>query len=195
MGDCFQPPLFTFGVIADIQYADIDDGFNFKHTRQRYYRTGLRLLHNAQDMWTTAAVKPKFILQLGDIIDGFNKRYDASDRALEAVMREFNSSPVEVHHVWGNHEFYNFSRAALFQSKLNSTPHCDRGSRPQTGDIYAYHFSPAPRFRFVVLDAYDVSLLGREKSSVQYTDALKLLREHNDNDDLNHPPGIPIGWL
>lgn len=29
--------LFSFGVISDIQYADIPDGFSFKGTR-RYYR-------------------------------------------------------------------------------------------------------------------------------------------------------------
>lgn len=99
MGDCAQPPLFTFGVIADIQYADIDDGFNYKRTRKRYYRTSLQLLRNTQDTWTMAAVKPKFILQLGDIVDGFNKRHDASHQALETVMKEFNSSPLEIHHV------------------------------------------------------------------------------------------------
>lgn len=189
MDTCSQP-LFTFGVIADIQYADIDDGFNYKHTRKRYYRSSIDLLRHAQVRWTTEAVKPTFILQLGDIIDGYNKRYGASDRALETVMREFDSSPVEVHHVWGNHEFYNFSRDALLGSVLNtSTGSKDGEGRPKAGDIYAYHFSPTPKFRFVVLDAYDVSLLGREESSVQYQKAMTLLKEHNDNEDLNHPPG------
>lgn len=98
MENCAKP-LFTFGIIADIQYADIDDGFNFKRSRKRYYRNSLRLLHNAQKRWTAETVKPRFILQLGDIIDGFNKRHGASERALETVMKEFDSSLVEVHHV------------------------------------------------------------------------------------------------
>lgn len=188
-----QTPLFTFGVIADIQYADIDDGYNYSQTRMRYYRSSLQLLRNAQESWSESAVKPDFILQLGDIIDGFNKRDDASDGALDTVLREFSSSPVEVHHVWGNHEFYNFSRDALLRSKLNSsTLHGDRSlSRVQTGsDIYAYHFSPFPGFTFVVLDAYDVSLLGREESSEQYISAMNIIKQYNNNEDLNCPPGM-----
>ncbi|XP_056153625.1 manganese-dependent ADP-ribose/CDP-alcohol diphosphatase [Lampris incognitus] len=190
MDDCAAapPPLFTFGVIADIQYADIDDGFNYKRTRKRYYRSSLQLLQNAQRAWSSpSAVKPAFILQLGDVIDGLNKRDDASDRALAAVMSELSSGPAEVHHVWGNHEFYNFSRDALLRSELNSTSG-SRHSGALDGGIYAYHFSPAPRFRFVVLDAYDVSLLGRDECSVEYTNALNILQAHNKNEDLNHPP-------
>ncbi|XP_022597969.1 manganese-dependent ADP-ribose/CDP-alcohol diphosphatase [Seriola dumerili] len=191
MDDCAQQrPLFTFGVIADIQYADIDDGFNYTRTRRRYYRSSLQLLRNAQESWSESAVKPEFILQLGDIIDGFNKGHDASDRALDTVLRQFGSSPVEVHHVWGNHEFYNFSRSSLLSSKLNSSLLGDRsrsGARAGS-DIYAYHFSPFPGFTFVVLDAYDVSLLGREESSEEYRSALSLIKQHNNNEDLNCPP-------
>nr|XP_046233204.1 manganese-dependent ADP-ribose/CDP-alcohol diphosphatase [Scatophagus argus] len=185
-----QTPLFTFGVIADIQYADIDDGYNYSRTRRRYYRSSLQLLRNAQETWSEPAVVPEFILQLGDIIDGFNKAHGASDRALDSVLTEFSSWPVEVHHVWGNHEFYNFSRSELLSSKLNSSLLTDRN--PSTaragGDIYAYRFSPFPGFTFVVLDAYDVSLLGREESSEQYTDAMNLITQHNNNEDLNCPP-------
>ncbi|KAM7382173.1 hypothetical protein PAMA_012841 [Pampus argenteus] len=187
---CQQTPLFTFGVIADIQYADIDDGFNYSRTRKRYYRSSLELLRNAQESWSESAPRPEFILQLGDIIDGFNKGHAASDRALDSVLSEFSSSPTEVHHVWGNHEFYNFSRSALLRSKLNSTLRTDgRLSGDQAGgDIYAYHFSPFPGFQFVVLDAYDVSLLGREESSEQYSSAFSLIRQYNNNEDLNCPP-------
>ncbi|TNN81573.1 Manganese-dependent ADP-ribose/CDP-alcohol diphosphatase [Liparis tanakae] len=183
-------PLFTFGVIADIQYADIDDGHNYTRTRRRYYRSGLQLLRNAQTRWSEAAVKPEFILQLGDLIDGFNKGHGASDRALDTVLREFGSSGVEVHHVWGNHEFYNFSRSALLGSELNSALHAKRlvDGVPAGGETYAYHFSPVPGFTFVVLDAYDVSLLGRDASSEQYNEALSLIRQHNHNQDLNCPP-------
>ncbi|KAL0984033.1 hypothetical protein UPYG_G00136160 [Umbra pygmaea] len=181
-------PLFTFGIIADIQYADIDDGFNFSHTRKRYYRNSINLLRNAQASWNTENIKPQFILQLGDIIDGHNKKDNSSDQALNTVMKEFESSPV-VHHVWGNHEFYNFNRDTLLRSVLNSTIDSDSGGGcPSNGEIYAYHFSPASRYRFVILDAYDVSMLGREESSVQYNQAVAFLKAHNENEDLNQPP-------
>ncbi|KAL2077985.1 hypothetical protein ACEWY4_025670 [Coilia grayii] len=184
MEDC-EPPLFAFGIIADVQYADIDDGLNFKQTRKRYYRNSLKLLQKAIDSWNVENVKPNFILQLGDIVDGFNKKYDASQRALDTVLREFNHSPA-VHHVWGNHEFYNFTRGALLSSVLNSKSNQQRSS--DNDDFYAYHFSPAPNFRFVVLDAYDLSIIGREESSDKYQQSLKLLKDHNSNEDLNHPP-------
>ncbi|KAG7271619.1 hypothetical protein CRUP_009277 [Coryphaenoides rupestris] len=170
------PALFTFGVIADIQYADVEDGFNYTRTRRRYYRSSLRLLRNARESWSCAAVPPSFILQLGDIIDGVNKERGASERALDTVMRELSggggggTGTAPVHHVWGNHEFYNFSRETLMRSELNSAPHS------------------SPKFRFIVLDAYDVSVLGRTVSSVQYNNALNILKEHNSNEDLNHPP-------
>ncbi|XP_023693009.1 manganese-dependent ADP-ribose/CDP-alcohol diphosphatase isoform X2 [Paramormyrops kingsleyae] len=193
MDDSIQP-LFTFGVIADIQYADIDDGYNFTHTRKRYYRNSLQLLRRANEKWKTETVQPSFILQLGDIIDGFNKKYEASQKALDTVLTEFDRTGIAVHHVWGNHEFYNFSRQDLITS-LNSQ-NTDFAMRedeikqkhPDNEQSYAYHFSPAPNFRFVVLDAYDVSLIGRQENSEQYNQALKILQEHNGNYDLNQPP-------
>lgn len=182
-------PLFTFGVIADIQYADLDDGYNFLRTHRRYYRSSMDLLGNALLSWSTAAVKPSFILQLGDIIDGFNKPAGASERALDAVLTRFGSGSgsAVTHHVWGNHEFYNFSRDWLMESRLTSTElGCQGGAG---GQVNAYRFSPHPGFTFVVLDAYDVALLGRDQSSQEYREALTLLTQHNNNQDLNCPPG------
>lgn len=194
MVDCPpHKPLFTFGVIADIQYADIDDGYNYLRTHRRYYRNSIELLRNALDSWSKAAVKPGFILQLGDLIDGYNKPLVASDRALEAVLKELGSGSADVHHVWGNHEFYNFSRDWLLSSKLNSTP---QGSQKGAGSqVYAYHFSPYPGFTFIVLDAYDVAVLGREESSQGCQEALRLLRHYNKNEDLNTPPGTMANFI
>lgn len=191
MSDCPGPaPLFSFGVIADVQYADIDDGHNFLRTRKRYYRNSIQLVRKALESWSEAAVAPDFILQLGDLIDGFNRRYEASEQALEVVLKEFSSSPAKVHHVWGNHEFYNFNRTRLLSSELNSSPDAGRSLTESGSDIYAYHFSPHPGFSFIVLDAYDLSVLGREESTEQYKEAMLLLKQHNGNEDLNQPAGI-----
>lgn len=189
---CEEPPLFTFGVIADIQYADMDDGFNYSRTNKRYYRTSLQLLRKALESWSESESKPDFILQLGDIIDGFNAAHGASERALETVLAEFRCGPGAVHHVWGNHEFYNFSRSALMRSGLNSKVLADQSPNGTSAgsDIHAYHFSPVPGFRFVIMDAYDVGLLGREESSEQYQAAKDLIQRFNKNQDLNCPPGL-----
>uniref|UniRef100_A0A8C1IEE4 Manganese-dependent ADP-ribose/CDP-alcohol diphosphatase n=1 Tax=Cyprinus carpio TaxID=7962 RepID=A0A8C1IEE4_CYPCA len=181
------PPVFVFGIIADIQYADIEDGLNYLRTRKRFYRNSLQLLRNATRRWEEQRVR--CVLQLGDIIDGFNKSRSASEQALATVIGEFDKSPADVHHVWGNHEFYNFCRETLLASPLNSAAKAGSGSDLLGDDIYAYEFSPAPGFRFVLLDAYDISVIGRDESSEKHTRSLKLLQEHNSNSDLNQPPG------
>ncbi|XP_042658511.1 manganese-dependent ADP-ribose/CDP-alcohol diphosphatase isoform X2 [Tyto alba] len=185
-------PLFSFGVIADIQYADAEDGYDFGGSRRRYYRHSLSLLRDAVEDWATERPPLAFVLQLGDSIDGLNARSGEAEGALGRVLATLGRLPVPVHHAWGNHEFYNFSRARLAHSGLNSRPAGAAAGGP-AGDCQAYHFSPAARFRVVVLDAYDLSVLGREPDSIRYRESLRLLREKNPNDDLNSPAGhLPI---
>lgn len=181
-------PLFAFGVIADIQYADAEDGYDFSGYRRRYYRQSLQLLRDAVAAWAAERPPLAFVLQLGDSIDGLNARGGRAGAALEQVLAALGRLPVPVHHTWGNHEFYNFSRARLAHTGLNSRP---AGAAAPAGDCQAYHFSPAARFRVVVLDAYDVSVLGREPDSPHYQEALQLLREKNPNESLNSPAGTP----
>ncbi|XP_067285825.1 manganese-dependent ADP-ribose/CDP-alcohol diphosphatase isoform X1 [Pseudorasbora parva] len=182
--------LFAFGIIADVQYADIDDGLNYLRTRRRFYRSSADLLRGAVRHWEERRVK--CVLQLGDIIDGHNSGRDASESALDAVMKEFEKSSADVHHVWGNHEFYNFRRETLLASALNSAPKAGTGSDLIVHDIYAYEFSPAPGFRFVILDAYDMSVIGRDASDEKHAQALELLRRRNGNADLNQPPAYGL---
>ncbi|KAM8945704.1 manganese-dependent ADP-ribose/CDP-alcohol diphosphatase-like [Pelodytes ibericus] len=192
---------FSFGIIADIQYADIDNGYNFMKTRMRYYRNSLTLLKDAVQEWDREIKKPKFILQLGDIIDGFNVPHKMTDESLAKVLTEMEKLNIPFHHIWGNHEFYNFSRKCLFASKLNSKPlesemdqlTINQESRENGTDqesFYGYHFSPFPKFRFLLIDCYDLSVIGRDPESILYGKSLKLLKEKNPNEDMNSPKGI-----
>ncbi|XP_034845505.1 manganese-dependent ADP-ribose/CDP-alcohol diphosphatase isoform X4 [Mirounga leonina] len=186
--------LFSFGVIADIQYADLEDGYNFQGNRRRYYRHSLLHLRRAIEHWNTEGSPPRCVLQLGDIIDGYNAQYKVSEKSLELVMNTFQMLKVPVHHTWGNHEFYNFSRNYLTNSKLNTKFLEDQiVHHPETvpsEDYYAYHFVPFPQFRFILLDAYDLSVLGVDQSSPKYQQCLKILKEHNPNSELNSPQGL-----
>nr|XP_020036046.1 manganese-dependent ADP-ribose/CDP-alcohol diphosphatase isoform X1 [Castor canadensis] len=186
--------LFSFGVIADIQYADLEDGYNFQGNRKRYYRHSLLHLQGAIEDWNKEGNTPCCVLQLGDIIDGYNAQYKASEKSLELVMNTFKMLKVPVHHTWGNHEFYNFSRDYLTNSKLNTKFLEDRiACHPETipsENYYAYHFVPFPKFRFILLDAYDLSVLGVDQSSPKYQQSMKMLREHNPNMELNSPQGL-----
>ncbi|CAH2292014.1 manganese-dependent ADP-ribose CDP-alcohol diphosphatase isoform X1 [Pelobates cultripes] len=197
-------PYFSFGIIADIQYADIDNGYNFMKTRMRYYRNSLTLLKEAVQEWDSESTKPKFILQLGDIIDGFNVPQKTSDTSLAIILAEMEKLKIPFHHIWGNHEFYNFKRKYLMESKLNSKPLEDEigqltinedtsETRSDQESFYGYHFSPYPGFRFLLIDCYDLSVIGRDTMSIKYGMSLKLLKEKNPNEDLNSPRGhLPI---
>ncbi|XP_059763742.1 manganese-dependent ADP-ribose/CDP-alcohol diphosphatase isoform X3 [Balaenoptera ricei] len=186
--------LFSFGVIADIQYADLEDGYNFQGSRRRYYRHSLLHLQGAIEHWNKESSPPSCVLQLGDIIDGYNAQHKASEKSLELIMNTFQRLKVPVHHTWGNHEFYNFSRDYLTNSKLNTKFLEDQiAHHPETvpsENYYAYHFVPFPKFRFILLDAYDMSILGVDQSSPKYQQCLKILREHNPNTELNSPQGL-----
>nr|XP_030717265.1 manganese-dependent ADP-ribose/CDP-alcohol diphosphatase isoform X2 [Globicephala melas] len=186
--------LFSFGVIADIQYADLEDGYNFQGSRRRYYRYSLLHLQGAIEHWNKESSPPSCVLQLGDIIDGYNAQYQASEKSLELIMNTFQRLKVPVHHTWGNHEFYNFSRDYLTNSKLNTKFLEDQiAHHPETvpsENYYAYHFVPFPKFRFILLDAYDMSVLGVDPSFPKYQQCLKILREHNPNAELNSPQGL-----
>ncbi|XP_064531657.1 manganese-dependent ADP-ribose/CDP-alcohol diphosphatase isoform X2 [Pseudopipra pipra] len=185
-------PRVAFGVIADIQFADADDGHDFGGSRRRYYRHSLRLLRDAVRAWAAESPPIDFVLQLGDSIDGLNARRGEAEGALRQVLEALGRLPVPVHHAWGNHEFYNFSRARLAQSGLCSRP-AGGAAGPPDGLCQAYHCSPAARLRLVVLDAYDLSVLGRDPDSPRYQESLRLLREKNTNEDLNSPADhLPI---
>lgn len=146
-----------------------------------------------------------FIIQLGDIIDGFNSAIvDADDNkrnfsreALEAVMKEFSRLPskMPVLHNVGNHELYNFSREELERSALHPGNSCLELNEnfPESGynkKPFYFSFTPHPKFCFIYLDSYDISILGVDESSQQYEDAISLLRKYNKNDDLHSPVGL-----
>ena len=189
--------LVSFGIIADVHYADIANGSNFAKTRMRYYRNSLSLLSDAIRHWNDRS-DVSFVLQLGDLIDGHNKRNGTSDIALQktlGVCAQFNGP---TYHIWGNHELYNFTRRQLAESQLNSSRkhpeiNIDENSHATTDSEQPcnyYHFSPAHGFRIVVIDTYDVGKLGYESTCPQFVAAERLLASKNPNEDKNSPVGL-----
>ncbi|CAH1274183.1 ADPRM [Branchiostoma lanceolatum] len=187
-----EHPLFSFGIIADVQYGDLDDVLK-RHGSVRRYRNALYLLREAVQHWKEEH-RIQFVLQLGDIIDRRNTRFNTSENALRDVLQEFDGVPFAVHHIWGNHEFYNFSRnylmnSPLFTAQENAT--VEEVVKKEADAAY-YDFSPYKGYRFVVLDNYDVSMCGfaRDKDSSQYKQAETILRQVNKNENLNSPEGL-----
>jgi predicted phosphodiesterase len=83
-------PLVTFGVVADVQYADNDPAGN------RYYRNSGSRLKEAYDSFRRDSVD--FVVNLGDLIDG-----DFSSYA--PMMNIISSSGIKTYHVTGNHDY------------------------------------------------------------------------------------------
>src|SRR5680860_1449754 len=82
--------LFSFGVIADVQYADVDQ------VGKRNYRGSLEKLENGIQILNQYDLS--FIASLGDLID---RNYESYEKPLQIL----DGSKAEVHHVLGNHEF------------------------------------------------------------------------------------------
>ena len=203
--------LFSFGLLTDIQYADINDKQNYSKTKWRRYRNALVCLQEAIAQWKEAKCSLAFVVQLGDIIDGYNSHLvDVSDNmrnfskeALDTVLNAFSTLPhgTPVFHNIGNHELYNFSREELSRSVLH--PFNSRSSasylslhqghpvisKKETKPFY-FSFTPHPKFCFVYLDSYDISILGEDESSPRYKQGIKMIRKYNKNEDLQSPDGL-----
>lgn len=96
--------LFSFGIVADVQYADKDDGWNFTKTATRYYRPSLTGLRMAIAAWNDDPLI-SFAVNLGDIIDGFNHRLNTSEQAMNAVCHELSRfARGRMYNLIGNHE-------------------------------------------------------------------------------------------
>lgn len=170
-------PLFSFGVIADVQYADIPDGHSFVGI-PRYYRHSLLVLQRAVQKWNNHQ-KLKFVMNFGDIVDGRCPK-DQSVDVVKEVINEFEKFNGPVYHMIGNHCLYNLPRDKLLP--LLNIPSVD-------GHAY-YDFSPIPEYRFVVLDGYDISAIGWPQDHPNTLEALNILREKNPNTEKNSPNGL-----
>ncbi|XP_022878451.1 manganese-dependent ADP-ribose/CDP-alcohol diphosphatase-like [Olea europaea var. sylvestris] len=171
-----KKPLVSFGVISDVQYADIPDGHSYLGV-PRYYRHSQLVLQRAVQKWNEQ--KLKFVINLGDIVDGFCPK-DQSLTAIEKIVNEFNIFNGPVYHTIGNHCLYNLPREKLL-------PVLNILSRK--GLAY-YDFSPVPEYRLVVLDGYDISAIGWPKDHPNTLKALNILEERNPNTDKNNPNGL-----
>lgn len=182
-----EPPLFTFGLISDIQWADCDDGHSI-HGVPRYYRHALEAAHRAVAAFRSAGVD--LAVHLGDIVDYRNKHNGSSERALEAVIACFDALERPVLHCIGNHCLYNAPRHVL-NSKLGIDAHKEAAAVP--GKHSYFTFKPpncTPQYKIVVLDGFDVSILGWPEGHPHHEQAREILEQKNPNDDKNSNRGL-----
>jgi len=77
-------PKFRFGMVADVQYADIPDRGN------RNYRNTINVLKQAVNFWGSCP-KLDFVVHAGDLLDYANTKIGRGTsetmRSLELVMK------------------------------------------------------------------------------------------------------------
>ena len=193
-------PLTTFGVLADIQYAPIPDGFSYGGV-PRYYRHSLSTAKHAASHFEKEKVS--MMINLGDIIDGKCQEIEqhvedpaslqgrlltepghlAVDHVLDALSA-YKSGPIM--HTYGNHELYNLDREEI--AELLKIPFV----KESCGALVGYYSmkSPCSTIRFIVLDSYDIALMKRQTS--KKTKAMDIMSKNNPNypDQENSPEGL-----
>ncbi|CAI7845240.1 unnamed protein product, partial [Closterium sp. NIES-54] len=175
-----KKPLFSFGVMTDVQYADIDDGHSFLGI-PRFYRHSLEVVKRAVRDWNHETNHISFAVHFGDLVDGLCPR-EKSLEAFQTVLGEFGKlTNGPVYHMLGNHCLYNLPRKTL--NKLLAMP-------PSADHRSYYHFSPFPGFRLVVLDPYDISMIGWPSGHPHAELAAEILGRQNPNEEKNSPEGM-----
>lgn len=162
---------FRFGVVADLQYADIADGHSHVEKTTRRYRQSLNILEQAREFWDEQQTAVNVLL--GDLVDA--KSQPNHDAALAAVLSRLK--PREKYNlVHGNHDLTCFPRQKIFSQYLPESAK----TLPTTGKVLYYSTSPHPEWRFIFLDALDVSAFNASTDACRVS-AEELLTKMNPN--------------
>ncbi len=141
--------IFSFGVVADIQYADAEKA------GKRDYRGSLQKLDTCIHIFNKHELS--FTITLGDMID---RDYNSFDKPL-AILKKLQ---FPVYNVPGNHDF---SMEDRFKRKV----------KKQLNNKKGYFDFEAGTYRFILLDGTDVSTFAHKKGSAQYKNAMAHLEE------------------
>jgi manganese-dependent ADP-ribose/CDP-alcohol diphosphatase len=136
-------PLYTFGIIADAQYADVDPAGT------RYYRSSLSKLRESVKSFRNDSVD--FLLNLGDLID---KDFASFKKVLDII----DSSGIKTYHVTGNHDY---SVDSGLKKQIPVSNQSDGG----------YYSLIHKNFRFIFLNGNDISTyISTDRSEIKYAE-------------------------
>lgn len=171
-----------FGIIGDVQYADVEDGSDFLHTELRFFRNALQILKATANNWSKEGAN--FVVQIGDLIDGCNKKGNASRKALSMVLEAFPPG-IPRCDVVGNHELYNFDFDELASLGFRTRGEDLQSSmEPAPENLAAYSFTADPDtslWEIIVLDSYDMAVIGYPEDHPKTIGGKKVLLENNPN--------------
>ena len=149
-----EKPLFSFGLIADIQYCDCDS------SGTRFYRNSPAKLDSCLADFRDENLS--FIVSLGDLIDRDFESY-------EKIIPRIEATGIKTHYVLGNHEF-------SVENEEKSQVLTRLGMEKRY-----YDFSK-DKWRFVITDGNDESVYAWEKGTKndkKSTKKLAQLKEEN----------------
>ena len=150
-----QEPLFSFGIIADVQYCECEP-FN-----NRFYRNSMEKLAMALDQ--IAYHSPEFIINLGDLID---RDFVSFDPVIEMIEH----TGIITYHCLGNHDFSVSPRDRRRVSRI-------------TGSADGYYSFVHDRFRFIVLNGNEIATYA--VTSSQRKEGERLLEKLQKNEEPN----------
>jgi manganese-dependent ADP-ribose/CDP-alcohol diphosphatase len=177
-----------FGLIADLQYADADDGSNYDKTSIRRYRQSLDICREALRSFAVDSVET--VVTLGDLLDGRARKLGKHHQGARDLVEAFIGEEVAVFSVIGNHDLYNFTRTEILSNHRDyiakaklpesvASAYCRYSDSLCPGKMYG-SFTPTHGFRFIFLDGFDVSCV--ESSSTTNSDeAWTFLSTRNPN--------------
>ncbi len=145
--------IFSFGVVADIQYADAEKAGN------RDYRNSLQKLDTCISIFNKHELS--FMVSLGDMID---KDYISYDKPLKILGK----SNAPVYNVIGNHDF---SVEDKFKRKV----------RKRLANRKGYFAFKLDDFIFIILDGTDLSTFAHKEGSKQHKKAMAEYEEIKKN--------------
>ena len=179
-----QQPIISIGVVADIQHAPIPDGFSYGGV-PRYYRHALKVAGVAAEHFQKSEVD--LVVNLGDIIDGKcaevkieqnnNSKCGVGLSAIHNVIEALSTyDHGPILHTYGNHELYNLDRQQI--GKLLNIPFI----KEKNSELVGYRSHTINDIRFIVLDTYDIAMMGRcPDTSDKRKRAEQILEKNNPN--------------
>jgi manganese-dependent ADP-ribose/CDP-alcohol diphosphatase len=165
----YQKPVLSFGIIADVQYADAEPAGT------RYYRSSAGKLKEAVTSFGKDSVD--FVITLGDLIDKELKSYNTVIDILE-------SSGLKFYHVTGNHDY------SLDRSQKNRLP----DAYFKKPGYYSFSISS---FRFVFLNGNEISTYStRNRKKISNAEAmLDTIKKNGGQNAVEWNGGISIKQL
>ena len=171
-------PVFIFGVIADVQYRDAEP------SGTRFYRESSAKLAEAVERFNE--LRPAFVVQLGDLIDGVSASYDV----VLPIMARLGPP---AYHVLGNHD----QSVEMEQQRTVLR----RLGLDRLGSGRGYYDFARQGWRFLVLNGNDLSVIASPEGSPERNAAtamLEALKKRNAPNAQTWNGGIgavQLAWL